>query len=246
MTSHGMAFEPDREEWTPSKGNVIGAWITHLVTASSAVWALLAILAINRGAWIESFMWMTLAVVIDSFDGLLARRFEVKKVLPQFDGALLDNIVDYLTYVLVPAYFLLESGLLPEQLVILGPALILLSSAYQFSQSDAKTEDHYFKGFPSYWNVVAAYMFLLGLPAWLNLGLILLFVVLVFVPIKYIYPSRTTVQPHLVMGWGLIWGISVIYMLAAYPDYPRWVMWFSLGYVVYYHVLSLYVQFVRR
>lgn len=246
MATQGFAYENEGDGCTPSRGRLLGAWLTHLLTASSAVWCLLSIVAITRAQWVESFWWLALAVAIDSFDGIMARRFEVKKVLPQIDGALLDNIVDFITYVFVPAYFLFAAGLLPAQLAIVGAALILLSSAYQFSQSDAKTEDHYFKGFPSYWNVVAAYMFLLSTPAWLNFAFIVLFAVLVFVPIKYIYPSRTNVQPHLVMALSILWGISVLYMLAVYPDYPQWVMLLSLAYVVYYHVLSLYVQFRKK
>jgi phosphatidylcholine synthase len=244
MAPQGMVYESGNDEWTPSRGSVIGAWLTHLVTASSAMWCLLAIWAINRGEYVESFWWLALAVAIDSFDGILARRFDVKRVLPQIDGALLDNIVDYMTYVFVPAYFLFATGLLPGHFAVIGPAVILLSSAYQFSQADAKTEDHYFKGFPSYWNVVALYMFLLDTPGWFNLAVVILLAILVFVPIKYIYPSRTSVQPRLVMAWSILWGISMLVMLSMYPDYPQWLMLFSLAYVVYYHALSLYVQFV--
>ena len=191
MTTQDMLYQPGDDGWSPSKKRIFSVWMTHLVTASSAVWGLLAILAITNGAWIEAFWWMAVAVAIDSFDGALARRVDVKKVLPQIDGALLDNIVDYLNYVFVPAYFLYATNLLPARFAVLGAALILLASAYQFSQSDAKTEDHYFKGFPSYWNVMVFYMFMLGTGPWLNLGITVLLCVLVFVPIKYIYPSRT-------------------------------------------------------
>jgi phosphatidylcholine synthase len=242
MTTHDILYDPD-EAWNPSKKRVVSAWLTHLVTASSAVWGLLAILAITNGEWVTAFWWMTVAVLIDSFDGALARRVDVKKVLPQIDGALLDNIVDYLNYVFVPAYFLYMANLLPARLAVLGAALMLLSSAYQFSQSDAKTDDHFFKGFPSYWNVVALYMFLLALNPWVNFAFIVLFAVLVFVPIKYIYPSRNSVQPRLMMGWSLLWGISCLVMLFMYPDYPSWLMLFSLSYVVYYHAVSLWVTF---
>ncbi len=236
-------FGPEEEVWTPSKKQLVGAWMTHLVTASSAVWGLLAILAITNGQWVTAFWWMAAAVAIDSFDGILARRMQVKRVLPQFDGALLDNIVDYLNYVFVPAYFLYSAHLLPDRFAVVGPALILLASAYQFSQSDAKTDDHYFKGFPSYWNVMVFYLFVLGTSVWFNLFVTVLFSVLVFVPIKYIYPSRTTVQPRLVMGGALLWGMAILAMLVLYPNVPAWLKWFSMVYVVYYHALSLYVQF---
>jgi len=240
MTTHEILYDPE-EEWVPSRKRVVSAWLTHLVTASSAVWGLLAMLAITNGLWVQAFWWMAAAVLIDSFDGALARRVDVKKVLPQIDGALLDNIVDYLNYVFVPAYFIYSANFLPTHFAVIGAALMLISSAYQFSQCDAKTDDYFFKGFPSYWNVLALYVFLLNLNPWANFAIILLFTVLVFVPIKYIYPSRNTVQPRLMMTWGLLWGISCLMMLVQYPDYSPWIMYFSLSYVVYYHTVSLWV-----
>jgi len=242
MTTQDILFNPEDESWAPSKKQLVSAWATHLVTASSAVWGLLAILAITNQQWVAAFWWMAVAVAIDSFDGALARRVQVKRVLPQFDGALLDNIVDYLNYVFVPAYFLYSADVLPQRFAVFGAALILLASAYQFSQSDAKTDDHYFKGFPSYWNVMVYYFFVLGTGVWLNLAVTVLLSVLVFVPIKYIYPSRTSVQRPLVLGWGLLWGVAVLAMLVLYPNVPTWLKWFSLSYVIYYHALSLYVQ----
>lgn len=237
-----LVSEDDDDDWSPSRKRVMMAWLTHLVTASSAVWGMLAILAITNGAWLQAFWWMAVAVAIDSFDGTLARRVQVKHVLPKIDGALLDNIVDYLNYVFVPAYFLYFADLLPGGFKSIGAALMLLSSAYQFSQTDAKTDDHYFKGFPSYWNVLVFYMFMLQMNPWVNFFLIALFAVLVFVPIKYIYPSRTTVQPKLMLLFSLIWGIANLSILFQFPHYQRWWMWVSLAFVVYYHAVSLWVM----
>ncbi len=241
MTTQDILFDPEDEVRSHSRKRIVSAWLTHLVTASSAVWGLLAILAITNGLWVQAFWFMAAAVLIDSFDGTLARRVDVKNVLPQIDGALLDNIVDYLNYVFVPAYFLYMADVLPARAAVVGAALILLSSAYQFSQADAKTEDHFFKGFPSYWNVLALYVFLLDWNPLLNFAIVVLFAVLVFVPIKYIYPSRNTFQPLLMMSWGLLWGISCLLMLVQYPNYSPWVMYFSLSYLVYYHAASLWV-----
>jgi phosphatidylcholine synthase len=246
MTADNLYLDVEEDDWSPSRKRVITAWLTHLVTASSAVWGLLAILAITNQEWTAAFWWMAIAILIDSFDGLLARRVDVKRVLPQIDGALLDNIVDYLNYVFVPAYFLYSADLLPPGFMVIIPAAILLASAYQFSQTEAKTDDHFFKGFPSYWNVVVFYMFLLELNPWVNLGFAVLFCILVFVPIKYIYPSRTTIQPRLTMILGVLWGICNFIMLLLYPDYPRWIMWFAIAYIIYYHVLSLYATWITR
>jgi phosphatidylcholine synthase len=152
MTTQEILFDPENENPSHSRKRVVSAWLTHLVTASSAVWGLLAILAITNAQWVQAFWFMAAAVLIDSFDGTLARRVDVKNVLPQIDGALLDNIVDYLNYVFVPVFFIYWADLLPPQLAVVGATLMLLSSAYQFSQADAKTDDHFFKGFPSYWS----------------------------------------------------------------------------------------------
>ena len=233
-------LEPGQDEWSPSFVSKALAWSAHLLTATGAVWGLFSILAISNHEWLLAFVWMAVAVLVDSFDGLWARRVRVKSVLPKFDGALLDNMIDFLNYVVVPAYFLYESGMLPTQYALSGAALILLASAYQFCQSDAKTEDHYFKGFPSYWNIMVYYMFILSWSGWVNLAVTVLLSALVFVPIKYVYPTRTAAYQRLTMTLACIWGIVNIAILARYPIYDRWLIWASLLFVVYYCWLSLY------
>ncbi len=222
------------------------AWLVHLFTATGAVWGLLSIIDINQQNWERAFVWMAIAIFVDSSDGFIARGAQVKRVLPDFDGALLDNIVDYLNYVFVPAYFLYATGLLPAQLDLVLPVVVLLASAYQFSQSDAKTEDHYFKGFPSYWNIVVFYMFMLGLDPWVNALILFTLSVMVFVPIKYIYPSRSNVLPRLTIGLGLIWMIVNVVILVRYPSQPPWLIWVSLSYPAYYYCLSFYVMYKMR
>lgn len=233
-------LEPGPEEWSPSFKSKAMAWSAHLLTATGAVWGLFSILAISSHQWLLAFVWMALAVFVDSFDGLWARRVRVKSVLPNFDGALLDNMIDFLNYVVVPAYFLYESEMLPSQYALPGAALILLASAYQFCQGDAKTEDHYFKGFPSYWNIMVYYMFILSLSGWVNLAVTVLLSALVFVPIKYVYPTRTAIYQRLTMILACIWGIVNVVILTQYPVYNRWLIWASLLFIVYYCWLSLY------
>jgi phosphatidylcholine synthase len=184
-------------------------------------------------------IYMIVAMLVDGFDGMLARWADVKKYANGIDGALLDNILDYLNYVVVPALFLIEADVLPESLRLPVACSILLTSAYQFTQSDAKTDDHHFKGFPSYWNVVALYMLLMNLPQWVNFGFIMLFNVMVFIPIKYIYPSRNSYLRQLTLGLTYLYGAIGIWGLLLYPNQPGWIVWVSFIYVVYYLVLSL-------
>lgn len=214
------------------------AWSIHLFTAMGAVFGFLAIIAIGRHQWLLAFTWMAVSVFIDSVDGILARAFKVKDVLPDFDGALLDNIVDYFTYVIVPASFLYETHSVPYKLNLLSSILITLSSAYQFCQSDAKTEDHWFKGFPSYWNIVVLYIFLLDLPEKINFAIILSFTVMVFIPIRYLYPSRAVQYRLLNLILVSIWAFLIVLSLYNYPNHHIYI-YLSLIYVIYYFLYSI-------
>lgn len=220
----------------------VAAWGVHLFTASGVAWGFLALLAIQNHDWLLTFLWMAIAVAVDSLDGTLARRLQVKGALPGFDGALLDNVVDYLTYVVVPAFFLVEADLFPPQLATTGAVLILLASAYQFCQADAKTEDHFFTGFPSYWNVVVLYLFLWGLSPQVNLAIVIVLVILVFVPVRYVYPSRTQAYRHVTLAMLSVWGVLTVAALAQHPRVASWVMLGSMLCISYYVALSLYLS----
>ncbi|MCX6059485.1 MAG: CDP-alcohol phosphatidyltransferase family protein [Chloroflexi bacterium] len=224
----------------PNIFRVIAAWGVHLFTATGAVFGLLAILSIFEKDWKMMIVWMVIAMLVDGFDGTLARWADVKKYANGVDGALLDNILDYLNYVMVPALFLMiNTDVLPDSVRLLSASSILLTSAYQFTQTDAKTDDHHFKGFPSYWNVAALYMLLMNLPQWVNFGFLMLFNVMVFIPIKYIYPTRSTYLRRLTLGLTYLYGAVGIWGLIQYPDHPKWVVWASFLYVGYYLILSV-------
>jgi phosphatidylcholine synthase len=151
------------------------------------VWALLAL---AEGAWRRAALLMLAGLALDSTDGMLARALDVPRLIPSFDGRRLDDMVDFLNYVIVPAVFLVATGLLPHWAWAAAP---VLASAYGFSQVQAKTEDDFFLGFPSYWNVVAVYAWLLGLSAGLTTAIVIGLSVLVLVPLKYVYATRLRV-----------------------------------------------------
>ena len=179
------------------------AWIVHFYTAMGLVVAAgIAVLIVRGGD--ESFRWafllMMAATAIDATDGWLARKARVKHVLPGFDGAALDNLIDFHTYTSLPLLLLWRAGILPGHFawLLLVP---LLSSGYGFSQVGAKTDDGFFLGFPSYWNLVALYLFCLGFQPIVNALVLAILGVMVFVPIKYIYPNRTELmRPQWVFG----------------------------------------------
>jgi len=219
------------------------AWSVHLFTATGAIWGFLSLLAIFERNWRAAIFWIIVAMFVDGFDGMLARWFHVKEYARGVDGALLDNIIDYLNYVVVAALILIKApNLLPAGLEMIGAFSILLTSAYQFTQVDAKTDEQsfFFKGFPSVWNFLVIYMMLLGLNPWLNFTLLVICNILVFVPVKYLYPSRNTRLRRLTLGLTYLYGAIGVWGLLQYPRVPEWVVWFSLIYVGYYALLSFF------
>ncbi|HMR66512.1 MAG TPA: CDP-alcohol phosphatidyltransferase family protein [Anaerolineae bacterium] len=240
----------DESTFFISRQKRIAAWLVHLFTASGAIFGLLSLWAIHEGQYIQAFWLMAVAVFIDSVDGALARRAQTKVAAPRVDGALLDNMVDYFTYVIVPGFFILATDLLPPGWGPIGASAIVLASAYQFTQSDAKTSDHYFKGFPSYWNIVVFYLFVWQTSAWINLVVVLVFALLVFVPIKCVYPSRLDyLSPNRwlrrgMLGATLMWAAATAAMLLMYPNIQPVFVYISVGYAVFYTLISLYRTFV--
>jgi len=198
----------------------------------------MAVLATIRYDAQAAFSWMGYTLAIDCFDGTLARAVGVKQVIPWFDGARLDDIVDYFTYVIVPVIFLLHMEMLPPALALPIATLVVLASAYGFGNLAAKTSDHFFTGFPSYWNVLAFYLTLLEWPSWANALIVTALAVLVFVPFRYVYPSRTTTLRWLTMSLGIVWMGVTIWLLVVFEDAPRALVVASLAYPVYYFALS--------
>ena len=216
-------------------------WLAHLYTALGAGTALAATLATFAGEFRQAFLWLAVAVFVDATDGMVARALRVKERLPWFDGALLDNLVDYLTYVFVPVLIMLRADLWPMAGAPWIGVAVLVASGYGFSRTDAKvqTSDYFFTGFPSYWNIVALYMFVLRLPTWLNAAIMLTLIALVFVPLRYVYPSRTTTWRTATILLGIVWGVCSATLVWRLPAVDGPWLPLSLVFPVYYFVLSL-------
>lgn len=197
------------------------AALVHCFTALGAVCALLAARAGLAGAWEIAFGWLAVAVVIDGVDGSLARRVDVRRRLPRFSGDRLDLVVDYVTYVFVPVFLLLQTDALHGGFGLLLAALILLSSLYHFSDTEAKTSDNSFVGFPAIWNVVAFYIFALEPEPWVTQLAVIFLVTLTFVPLSWPHPVRTRFLLPLTL---LICGVASLAMihtlLAGFPASP--------------------------
>ncbi len=216
----------------------------HLFTATGAVWGFLTLLAIWNGNIKLAIVYVIIAMFVDGFDGILARWLDVKKYAAWIDGGLMDNIIDYLNYVVVASLLLVRiPDLMPQGLEMVAALSILLTSAFQFSQVEAKTDSsqsYFFKGFPSVWNFLVFYMMLLGLNPWINFAALVICNILVFVPIKFLYPTRNNRLRLLTYALTYLYGALGVWGLLQYPDVPEWVAPVSFVYVVYYAAMSFF------
>ena len=230
-------------EGTRSPWFRLRAVLVHLYTASGAVLALLVLVAAFQNEAVTALWLMLASLIIDSTDGLLARRFRVSEALPFFDGAMLDNIVDYMTYVFAPMVLLWSGGYLPSgHTGVVFAALPLLASSYQFCRVDAKTDDHFFLGFPSYFNVLAFYAIVFDPKPGLLAAVLVVCSLLVFVPIRYVYPTRTVAFRKLSLTFTALWLISYAVILLEMPEPDPLILGFSILYLFYYFGLSLYLS----
>lgn len=222
------------------------AWIAHAYTAGGAVLAFLAMRDAIAGDLRGAFLALFAATIIDATDGWLARRLRVRERLPWFDGGKLDDIVDYLTYVFVPAFLLYHAGRLPDGWGAAVACAMLVASAYGFSRADAKTDDHFFTGFPSYWNIAAFYLVAADVPPLAGGVLLLVLCGLVFVPVVYVYPSRTSTLMKVTVTFSAAWGALLPALIWQLPAPPRGLVLLSLAFPLYYTALSLILDRRRR
>jgi phosphatidylcholine synthase len=182
-----------------------GAAAVHAFTALGGALGLLALISASGGHWQGTFAWLGAALIVDGADGPLARRFQVAKTLPRFSGEDLDKVIDYLTYVTVPAFVVARSPLVPESLRLASSVMIMMVSLYHFADKHSKTADGYFVGFPALWNIAVFYGFVLGLPPPLCAALLALCAILTFVPLRWVHPLRAgRLRPltlAVVLGW---------------------------------------------
>jgi phosphatidylcholine synthase len=184
---------PDGDHAAPgARGRTIAAYGVHVLTASGTAIGFLALLAAVNGQWSTMFLWLSLALVVDAVDGPLARRLEVGERLPRWSGETLDLVVDYLTYVFVPAYAIAAADVVPAMLAIPAALAILITGALYFADRNMKTVDNYFRGFPGVWNLAVFFMILLRLPHWINLAVVASLVILTFVPVPFVHPLRVS------------------------------------------------------
>ena len=227
---------------TVTTGQQIRAWMIHLYTALGGVCGMFALFAAADGTTRLAFMLLVLSMLIDATDGIMARRARVREVLPGFDGAMMDNVIDMLTFVWIPVFIIWRESLLPHPIWTVIP---ILAGLYAYGQTNMKTPDNFFLGFPSYWNIIALYLYWIQPSSLIAALILILFAILTIIPTRYLYPSKNYVFWKLTWSLGAIWFGMVIYMLFQPVPHPMLIL-LSLVYPLYYLLASFYVEWSLR
>ena len=220
------------------------ALCVHLFTATGAVFAMLAMLAAVDGKWSMMFLWLVVAFVVDGIDGPLARRYEVNKNAAQFDGNILDMIIDYLTYIFIPAFALFKSGLLPGWTGWFAIIVITFASALYLVNTGMKTKDKSFMGFPGCWNMVVLVLFAIEPNFWISFTLVAVLAVAMFLPLKFVHPVRTERWRLVTLPMALAWTFFAGW--AAWVDFDpeSWAHWGLIVTTVYLLVAGILQQLI--
>ncbi|HSS96835.1 MAG TPA: hypothetical protein VLK33_07390 [Terriglobales bacterium] len=220
----------------------LAAWLVHLYTASGGVIGMMALFAAADGQVRLAFFLLCLCTFIDSTDGILARKAQVSRVLPNFSGAMVDNVIDVLTFVWVPVFIMGSQHLLPS---LIWTAVPVIAALYAYGQVNMKTDDAFFLGFPSYWNFIALYLFWLKPEPVIAVLAVVIPGILSFIPTRYLYPSKNPILSKTSWLMGLVWAVMVFYLLTQETPNQNLVL-ASLFYPIYYLALSFYLDFRFR
>jgi phosphatidylcholine synthase len=232
-------MEPTGSRTQAGTPQIAAAFAVHVLTACGAACALLALVAAVAGEWPQMFLWLGLALIIDGVDGTFARYLRVAEVLPRWSGDALDFVVDFATYVFVPAYAMAASGLLPRPLALALGLVVTVTGALYFADRRMKTADNYFRGFPALWNVAAFYLFVLKPPPWAGAIAIAVLAAATFMPIHFVHPIRVPRWRLLNLAGLALWGALAAVALAQNLDPPGWVAAALAALAIYFVIAGL-------
>jgi len=218
---------------------LVAAFSVHVFTACGAACALLAMIAAADEAWTQMFLWLGVALIIDGVDGTFARRLQVAEVLPRWSGDMLDFVVDFTTYVFVPAYAIATSGLLPPSVAVALGLVVTVTGALYFADRNMKTSDSYFRGFPALWNVVAFYLFLLKPAPWLGAIIITALAAATFAPIYFVHPVRVPRWRRLNTAALVVWALLALVALLQNLNPPVWIAAVLTAIATYFVIVGL-------
>jgi phosphatidylcholine synthase len=217
----------------------VRAFLVHVLTASGAGLAFIALIFATSDYWEPMFLTLGLALIVDGLDGPLARKFDVAQRLPRWSGDILDLVVDFLTYVFVPAYAMGASGLIPGWLGLASGLIVCITAALYFADKEMKTRDNYFKGFPAVWNVVAFYIFLVQPPGWASFLAVIALAALTFAPVKFVHPLRVAEFRALNIVLMGAWAVLALWVLVDSFEQPAAVTWALALIAVYFLAAGL-------
>jgi phosphatidylcholine synthase len=215
------------------------AFTIHIFTACGAALAFLALVLATGDHWAGMFFYLGMALVVDGIDGPLARAFKIKEVLPRWSGEQLDFVVDFVTYVFVPAYAIAASGFLPDALAIPAGLVIVITGALYFADREMKTGDNYFRGFPAVWNVAAFYIYILQPAGWFAAALVAVLAALTFAPIRFVHPLRVAHLRALNIALMAVWAVLAAWAVIDNLDPGPYVVWPLCAIAVYFFVAGL-------
>lgn len=218
---------------------IVRAFAVHVLTASGTALAFLALIFATGGHWEAMFLTLGLALVVDGIDGPLAREFKVAELLPRWSGETLDLVVDFLTYVFVPAYAIAASGMMPPVFAIPAAVIVCMTGALYFADRAMKTSDNYFRGFPAVWNLVAFYLYLLQPAAWIGAAAIVILAVLSFLPVKFLHPLRVRHWRWLNVALLIVWAVLALVAVLERFEPAAGVTWALGAIAVYFFAAGL-------
>ncbi|WP_176085943.1 phosphatidylcholine synthase [Martelella sp. HB161492] len=220
----------------------IRAFSVHILTASGSYLAFLGVVAAAEGRFVTMFWWLGLALFVDGVDGPIARRLRVSEVLPNWSGVMLDNIIDYVTYVLLPAFALYQSHMIGEPMSFVAAALIVVSSAIYYADSGMKTAENFFSGFPVVWNMVVFALFVIDPPASVAMAIVVISVVLTFLPVNFLHPVRVKRLRPLNLTVFALWSLTGAYALISAFQQPFWMDVIFIACGIYLYVIGAVLQ----
>ncbi|MBB4120470.1 phosphatidylcholine synthase [Martelella radicis] len=224
----------------------IRAFSVHILTASGSFLAFLGVVAAAEGRFVAMFWWLAAALLVDGIDGPIARRLRVSEVLPSWSGVMLDNIIDYVTYVLLPAFALYQSHMIGEPLSFVAAALIVVSSAIYYADSGMKTDENFFSGFPVVWNMVVFSFFVIEPSSLLAMAIVLVSVALTFAPVNFLHPVRVKRLRPLNLGVFAVWCVTGFIALLARFDAPVFIEALFVASGVYLYLIGIVLQFLPK
>ena len=224
----------------------IRAFSVHILTASGSFLAFLGVVAAAEHRFVDMFWWLGLALLVDGIDGPIARKVRVKEVLPNWSGDTLDNIIDYVTYVLLPAFALYQSGMIGEPWSFVAAGLIVVSSAIYYADMGMKTDEYFFSGFPVVWNMIVFTLFVIDASATTALILVVASVLLTFLPINFLHPVRVRRLRRVNLAIFLVWCALGGYALLLHFNTPNWLVYAFVATGIYLYGIGAVLQFVPR